>query len=383
MPRMGEQQMPGVIVHGGAGAGAMDGARLARYRAGLAAACEAGLRRLVEGGTALDAAEAAVRSMEASGAFNAGRGACLNAEREAECDAAIMEGEGLRAGACGALRGFAHPITLARRILEETDHVLVVGDGAARLAAGFGLERAAGGPDPERLREYDEVAAKVRGLPKGAQLVKLLALLRHGAEAPGGAADDIEIPSRPAFGRAPREEIPEIGSRPGLALRPRQEEPPDLGSRPGLPIGRGDTVGAVAIDARGKLAAAVSTGGLWLKLPGRVGDSALPGAGIYADDGAGAVSATGIGEAIIRLALSRRACEAMGEGAAAPDALARVVALISQRIGPGTAGMVAIDRAGAPGAAFNTEAMGRAYLRGGMDAPVVAVARGERFPGDR
>src|SRR5438105_7471859 len=88
-----EGRLPGVIVHGGAGAVALDGVRLARYRAGLAAACEAGYRKLAEGASALDAAEAAVRSMEASGAFNAGRGACLNAEREAECDAAIMEGD--------------------------------------------------------------------------------------------------------------------------------------------------------------------------------------------------------------------------------------------------------------------------------------------------
>jgi beta-aspartyl-peptidase (threonine type) len=332
--------VPGVIVHGGAGAAKMDGARLARYRAGLAEACAAGLGRLTAGGSALDAAEAAVRAMEASGAFNAGAGACLNAEREAECDAAIMEGDGLRAGACGALRGFAHPISLARKILEETDHVLVVGDGAARLAAGFGLERAAGGPDPERLAEYEAVAARVRAVPGGARLARLLEVLRHGAEPTG----DFEIPSRPGFS-----------------------------------IGRGDTVGAVAIDARGRLAAAVSTGGLWLKLPGRVGDSAIPGAGIYADDGAGAVSATGIGEAIIRLALSRRACEAMADGAPAQAALERVVELISRRIAPDTAGMVGIDRSGRPGAAFNTEAMGRGWYAAGMAEPVVAVRRDEPF----
>lgn len=336
---------PAVIVHGGAGAGKLDGVRLARYRAGLASACAAGLRALAEGGGALDAAEAAVRDMERSGAFNAGRGSCLNLDREVECDAAIMQGEGLRAGACGALRGFAHPVSLARRILEETDHVLVVGEGAAKLAAGFDLERWTEPPPAERLREYDEVLARVRALPKGAKLSRLAAVLRHGAET--------EAPGSPAG------------------------EPP---SRPGLSIGRADTVGAVAIDAAGHVAAAVSTGGLWLKLPGRVGDSAIPGAGVYADESGGGASATGIGEAIIRIALCRRACEAMAEGLDAAAACARAIDLISARIGPDTAGLVAIDRAGRPGAAFNTEAMGRAWLAHGMAAPAVAVARDEPFP---
>jgi beta-aspartyl-peptidase (threonine type) len=327
-----EGRIPGVIVHGGAGAMRTGAARLARYRAGLAEACEAGYARLAAGASALDAVEAAVRAMELSGAFNAGRGACLNIEGEVECDAAIMEGDGLRAGACGALKGFLHPISVARKILEETDHVLIVGEGAARLAAALGAERTAEGPTPDRLQEYKEVMAKIEGLPRGARLERLSALLRHGAE--------------------------EIGAP---------------------PIGRGDTVGAVAIDARGRLAAAVSTGGLWLKLPGRVGDSALPGAGIYADDRAGAVSATGIGEAIIRVALSRRACEAMGEGATAREACARAIDLINERIGPDTAGLIGIDREGRPGAGFNTAGMGRGYMGRGMAAPVVAVGAEEAF----
>lgn len=328
-----EQPRAGVIVHGGAGAARMAPERRARYRQGLAAAAEAGLRVLAQGGGPLDAVEAAIRSMEASGAFNAGCGSCLNLEREVECDAAVMVGADLRAGAVGALKGFLHPVTAARRILEETDHVLIVGEGARRLAEAYAVEPWRTPPGDERLREYDEVSAVVRGLARGQKLARLAALLRHGAEAPGRGAGKTEI-------------------------------------------GRGDTVGAVACDAEGRLAAGVSTGGLWLKLPGRVGDSAIPGAGIYADDRTGAVSATGIGEAIIRLALSRRATEVMGT---AQDGTEAAIRLLTERIGPDTAGLIGLDRLGHPGAAFNTEAMGRAYLGEGMAAPTVAVERGEAF----
>lgn len=311
---------PGVIVHGGAGSGRLAPDLLAPYRAGLAAAAEAGFATLAGGGSPLDAVEAAVRSMEAAGVFNAGRGSCLNIERAVECDAAIMVGADLRAGAAGAVRGFLHPVSIARKVLEETDHVLLVAEGAGRLATAFGIEPWSAPPAPEQLRKVEEIEAEVRDLPKGTRLARLRALLRHGA----------------------------------------------------------DTVGAVAVDEGGRLAAAVSTGGLWLKLPGRVGDSAIPGAGVYADDRTGAVSATGVGEAIIRVALSRRATEAMA-GASAQEGVEAAIRLLTERIGPDTAGLVGLDRTGAPGAACNTFAMGRAYLGAGMAAPAVAVERDEPF----
>jgi beta-aspartyl-peptidase (threonine type) len=320
---------PGVIVHGGAGDARMDPARLARYREGLAEAALAGFRALAGGGSALDAVEAAVRAMEASGAFNAGVGSCLNLEREVECDAAVMVGEDARAGACGAVRRVKHPVTLARRIAEATDHVLLVGAGAERLAEGLGLEGWTEPPTPERLREHDEIAERWRAVPRGERLARLALVLRHGAEA-----------------RRAR----------GLEAL--------------------DTVGAVAIDAGGRLASAVSTGGLWLKLPGRVGDAALPGAGIWADDRRGAASATGIGEAIIRVGLARTAVDGMGSARTGVDV---AIAALSERIGRDTAGVIAIDASGSPAAAMNTRAMGRAYLGEGMDAPAVAVEREEAF----
>jgi beta-aspartyl-peptidase (threonine type) len=279
--------------------------------------------------------------MEGSGVFNAGVGACLNLEREIEHDAAVMVGADLRAGAVGALRGYLHPISLARKVLEETDHVLIVGTGASRLGNAFGMEPWLDGPSPERLREWAEAEGRTRALSRGARMERLATLLRHGAEA---------------------------ASTPSTS--PATEKPT---------IGRGDTVGAVAIDVAGRLASGVSTGGLWLKLPGRVGDSAIPGAGIYADDRSGAVSATGIGEAIIRVALSRRATEAMATGGAR-EGVEAAIRLVTERIGPSTAGLVGLDRTGAPAAAFNTEAMGRAYLGRGMSAPAVAVARDDPFP---
>jgi len=338
---------PGVIVHGGAGAGNMDAARLARYRAGLADAVRAGERALAAGGSALDAVEAAVRCMEGSGAFNAGIGSCMNLEREVECDAAVMRGEDQGAGACASVRRVKHPVTLARRIMEETDHVLVVGAGAERLAEGMGVEPWLEPPTEDRIREYDEVMALWRNLPRGANLKRLSLVLRHGAETTGDVGSD---------------------SHDGVGTDSIMILPRDLNKL--------DTVGAVAFDAEGRIATAVSTGGLWLKLPGRVGDAAVPGAGIWADARHGAASATGIGEAIIRVGLARTAVDAMG---AARAGLEAGIARLTERIGRDTAGIIGMDRLGNPAAAMNTEAMGRAYLAVGADVPLVAVGRDEAF----
>lgn len=335
---------PAIIVHGGAGAIRLEGARLARYRAGLAAACRAGLDALPKG--PLAAVEAAVRSMEASGAFNAGAGSCLNLEREAECDAAVMVGADWKCGAVGGLKGFKHPVSVARRVMEDTSHVLVVGEGAAKLARSFGSEPAQGGPTIDQLEEWRDMVAELEAAasPGDPRQAGLQRLLRSSAMAPrggggGGGAD----------GRG--------GRRPD-----------------------GDTVGAAAIDAEGRLAAACSTGGLWLKLPGRVGDSPVPGAGLYADDLSGAASATGIGETILKSCLTKLACLFMGAGRPANQACAAALDVLTRRFGAGTAGICALDRDGRPGAAFNTAAMGRGFLAAGMDAPVVAVKAEEPFP---
>jgi len=325
---------PAIIVHGGAGAIRLEGARLARYRAGLAEACRAGLEAMPKG--PLAAVEAAVRAMEASGAFNAGTGSCLNLDREAECDAAIMVGADWKCGAVGGLKGFKHPVSVARRVMEETSHVLVVGEGAAKLARAFGSEPAAAGPTAAQLDEWREMLVELKAAP----------------------ADE---PGQTGFQRLLR----------SSAMAPRD------GGGPG-----GDTVGAAAIDREGRLAAACSTGGLWLKIPGRVGDSPIPGAGLYADDLSGAASATGIGETILKTCLSKLACLFMGAGRPSGQACSAALDVLTRRFGAGTAGICALDRDGRPGAAFNTSAMGRGFLAPGMDAPVVAVRREEPFPSE-
>jgi beta-aspartyl-peptidase (threonine type) len=309
---------PGIIVHGGAGAKTRDGEKLDGYRRGLAAAARCGMEVLRLGGTPLDAVEQAVRAMEDAGDFNAGRGSSLDLEGDISCDAAVMRGADLAAGGCGAVRGVLHPVSLARRVMEQTDHVLMVAEGAELLAKHAGLAPLVGPPSEDQRRQHAELLKIRESLPGGGdRLERLRDMLRHGGEA--------------------------------------------------------DTVGAVAVDAQGRLATAVSTGGLWLKLPGRVGDSAMIGAGLACDDDAGGVVATGIGEAIARLSLSRAATEAMRAGATAQEACRWAVRYAASKLGVGTAGLIAIDARGRPGAALNTPFMGRAWLRQGMAEPWVGL----------
>lgn len=249
-------------------------------------------------GSGLDGAVAAVEYMEESGAFNCGRGACLTAKGDVELDAAVMSGKGLSGAGVGSVTCTYHPVSLARWMMENTEHVLFVGERCADYARLAGLK-------------VEEL------LPSEASKAKFAALVREGAHA--------------------------------QALRFARR------------FKTGDTVGAVALGADGAPAAAVSTGGRWMKLPGRVGDSALLGAGVFADSRYGAACATGTGEEIIRCALSLRACEFMQRGDAAAAAR-RAVGYISSLRGRDTAGIITVDLKGRVGAAFNTEAMGRAWF---------------------
>jgi len=272
-----------------------------RLRA-LRDAVQRGLEVLRGGGSALDAVVEAVVAMEDSGLFNAGLGCALTFDGVAELDAGVMDGSGL-VGAVAAVRRVKNPVLLARRVAELTDHVLLVGEGAERLAALLGLVV----PEellvtPEKLRKLEELKAEwARGESFG-WLVKLRKLV---SEHPG------------YFG----------------------------------------TVGAAALDSEGGVAAATSTGGYWLKLRGRVGDTPIPGAGFYAARGVGACSATGVGEAIIRFMLCRRVCELMALGRDAQAAASEAIAEMSRQLGTGLAGVIAIDAAGRVGYAFNTEGM--------------------------
>jgi beta-aspartyl-peptidase (threonine type) len=260
-------------------------------------AVEAG-RAAMKRGSSLDGVEAAVRYMEECGAFNAGKGSCLTTERKLELDAAIMSGEGRKGAGVGVVTCTYHPVSLARWVMENTPHVLIAGEGCKVYLRAAGL-------DAERLR------------PSPTANLRFKMLTEPGTE--------------------------------GLRKR-------DLWHK----FQEGNTVGAVAIDAAGVPSAAVSTGGMWLKLPSRVGDSAVIGAGIYADSEAGAASATGTGEEIIRNSLCLRACEYLMK-TDAPSAARRAIELMTRASGRGTAGIVTVDLKGRVGAALNTEAMGRAW----------------------
>jgi beta-aspartyl-peptidase (threonine type) len=322
---------PLVLVHGGAGPmKKLHGAEEARYRAGLLAASRAGLAALDKGGSALDAVVAAILSMEDSGEFNAGAGACLDEEGRATLDAALMRGADLGAGAVGATQATRNPILVARDLLEEGRHVLLVGEGADRRARALGLTP---------LAAIDDARKKI--------WARMLAERQKTGQEP---ADRLAATSRPS------ERLPSLGAR--------EDE--------------NDTVGAAAVDAQGRCAAAVSTGGLWLKAPFRVGDSAIPGGGLYASDAlGGAAVATGIGERIMKVALSKDACDRLGRGASAQEAAEGAIRSLTERFGADSAGLIVVDRKGRIGAAFDTRGMGRAFARG--EEAVAGVWAGEAF----
>lgn len=268
-------RVPALIVHGGAGA---DPGGRAELRDGMRDAVGAGWRALAEGGTSLDAVEAAVRSLEDHPRFNAGRGSVLTSAGTVETDASIMEGDGLRNGAVGALSGVRNPVTLARRILDDGRHSFLVGDGALARARALGVPLC----DPADL-----VTEHQR---------RRLAALQAG------------------------------------------------------------TVGAVALDRFGTMAAATSTGGTPGKLPGRVGDSALIGCGTYAESTLGGVSCTGDGEAIIRVTLARRALDIL-KTVGEPGHACEVAVSVLVEEGRGQGGLILVDWRGRVGWARSTTLM--------------------------
>lgn len=321
-----------ILVHGGAGAmRSMGGEREAAYREGLRAAAAAGRDVLTAGGGAMEAVVAANRVMEDAGCFNAGLGSCLDERGEYSLDAAVMRGSDREAGAVGALSATHHAVTLAHDLLEDR-HILIVGEGADRRARDLGLP-VIPAPPPDKLATY----AKLRAA-KAERLEDLATV---------GRPDDDEHAS-------PDDGVSEDTSH--------------------------DTVGAVALDATGELAAAVTTGGLWLKTLGRVGDSPLVGAGLFAcNELGGAVVATGIGERLLKDLSCFRACQLI-EGSNAEDAAQQAVADLGKRFGPDSGGLIVVDREGRLGAAFNTSGMGRALARVGDEAISVAVWPEEEFP---
>ena len=292
----------GLAVHGGAGTldrGAMSEERAAEYHAGLRRALETGRAILAAGGGALDAVTAAVVALEDDPLFNAGRGAVFAAAGTQEMDAAVMEGEQHRAGAVAGIFGPKNPVLAARAVMEHSPHVLLVGNGAVAFCREHGVAFA----EPA----YFHTETRRR------------ALERTLAQQAAGSIDDDEAR-------------------------------------------RHGTVGAVARDCRGNLAAATSTGGMTGKLPGRVGDSPIIGAGTYADNASCAVSATGHGEFFIRYGVAHEVAARVRYLSQSVAESARAVVDELGRIG-GSGGLVAVAADGTVALPFNCSGMYRGYVQ--------------------
>lgn len=322
---------PAVIaIHGGAGTitrEAMSPAREREYTQALEHVLQAGQRVLAQGGSAVDAVTEAVRLLEECPLFNAGKGSVLTHAGTYELDAAVMDGATLAAGAVACVKRLRNPVLAARAVMEKSEHVLFAGEGAEAFAQTQGLELVEPGYYFTQARYEQWQRARAGGG---------MALLDHDA-----------------------------ATQAALAARSRAE-PIDPDSKFG-------TVGAVACDARGNLAAATSTGGVTNKQVGRVGDTPIVGAGCYADDVA-AVSATGTGEMFIRTVAAHDVSAQMRyAGIGLEDAARRVVMEKLPAIG-GRGGLIAVDRAGNVTLPFNTEGMYRGFAR--VDGPVsVAIYR--------
>ncbi len=288
-----------IVVHGGAGTWDVPPSRLEQAVAACQEAVNVAQVILRSGKTALDAVEAAVQILEDSPVLDAGRGSYLNANGEVEMDALIMDGATLSLGAVAAVRLVSHPISLARRIMTDCEHNFLVGFGAEAFADKVGFPRCT----PADLVTEEQLALFLKDNDTADN--QLAGIDFHG---------DVV----------------------------------------------GDTVGAVALDTSGNLAAATSTGGINRKLPGRVGDSPLVGSGAYADNWTAAVSATGYGEALMKVLISKRVCDFIADGLSAQKACEAALNVLKERVGA-QGGLIAIDMRGCVGIAYSTGAMPHAF----------------------
>lgn len=293
-----------LIAHGGAGNWRPGSEQDAV--AGLKAAVEKGRGVLRAGGSALDAVCATVVILEDNPIFNAGTGAVLNFDGFCELDASVMVSRGARIGAVAALQRVRNPILVARKVMEETDHVMLAGEGAQRFA------RVMGFPD------HDPVT-----------------------------------PARKADWQDKKKRVDEVLGKHSLKMRRFLKDHPEYA---------GGTVGAVAVDKDGILAAATSTGGVTMKLVGRVGDSPIAGAGNYASNHI-AASATGTGEFVMRALAARAISEAVQHGAPVARAVAEVLDGL-RRDYEADVGIIAVDSAGTAVAQHLTRDMPHAYFSG-------------------
>jgi beta-aspartyl-peptidase (threonine type) len=301
--------MIALIVHGGAWDIPDD--IVEPHRKGCLQALNAGWETLRSGGSSVDAVERTIRVLEDDPVFDAGRGSHLNALGEIELDASIMNGTTFRCGAVAAVQNIRNPITLARKVMEESEHILLVGKGAVRFARENGIPQ-----------------CSQSDLLVGRELERWRELQRR-------KKYSTKEPFQKKFAS--------------------------------------DTVGAVALDRHGVICAGTSTGGTPNKYPGRVGDSPLIGCGTYADSSIGGVSTTGWGEAMIKVVLAKTVIDYMQLNGGNPQTAAERGIETLKRKADGDGGVIVLTPRGDFGIAFNTPRMARAYINETMDSPVVAV----------
>ena len=298
------------IVHGGAWD--IPDELVEAHRNGVRQALAIGWNILTNGGSAVDAVEKSVNFMEDDPTFDAGRGSFVNSDGEIELDASIMDGTTFRAGAIAAVQNIRYPISLARVIMDKSEHILLAGQGAVRFAEEHGIAQCSKedllvGRELERWKE-------IKNSKKS-------------------------ISTKDAF----RKKTPQ------------------------------DTVGAVAFDRHGVIASGTSTGGTPNKYPGRVGDSPLIGCGTYADSSVGGASCTGWGEAIIKVVLAKTVIDLMEYNGGDPAAAAKKAIQQLEKKADGFGGVIVLHKSGAPAVAFNTPRMARAYRTSDMNSDVVEV----------
>lgn len=306
---MGDSRSYSLMLHGGAGAFSTvcDAGTAGAYLESLRSVLEHGRSLLESGGTALQTVEACAALLEDDPRFNAGRGSVLNAAGRVEMDAAIMDGRDLSAGAVAAVDAIANPVSLARRVLDRGEHVLLVCEGAQRFADECGMRRV--------TNAYFQTPARI----------------------------------------AQWQRLQQSGAR------------HDAGGK-GAPDQECGTVGAVARDLDGNLAAATSSGGVAAKHPGRVGDSPLVGAGVYADNETCAVSATGCGEDFMRTAFARTIADyVFMQGMDASRATAAAIDYLVRKV-RGRGGVIVIDSQGNCASGFTTGKMIHGWIEKGGEA---------------
>jgi beta-aspartyl-peptidase (threonine type) len=299
--------MVSLIVHGGAWD--IPEASLEAHRKGCTQALSIGWSLLQSGATAVETVEKVIEVLENDGTFDAGCGSHLNEAGMIELDASIMNGKTLRCGAVGAVSRVKNPIRLARKVMDESEHILLVGEGAEQFAEEHGIHL---------CRPSDLISSREQKY--------------------WDAGKDKKVPS-------------------SLAFRG----------------GASDTVGAVALDSNGDICVGTSTGGTFNKHPGRVGDSPLIGCGSYADNAAGGVSTTGWGEAMIKVVMAKTVTDILERNGGDPQAAAENGIDILRKKVDGNGGVIVLNRFGKPGVAFNTPRMARAYMNSEMREPFVNV----------